>query len=166
MAYFDIVEPFLPAAEITTFAFDCDLTYAPMVLATLDTASLTVTLLIVGFILVGTDAVNVFVLLPTDAPPLVYVWHVRVIVPLVASGIWLISEVGIVQVTGEAFLVQIVPLALPNEYVSVYTFVDGVLLLLIVIVSPNSIPDVGEIEGVEAVAPSPILIFDTAVAFN
>ena len=61
---------------------------------------------------------------------------------------------------------QIVPLALPNEYVSVYTFVDGVLLLLIVIVSPNSIPDVGEIEGVEAVAPSPILIFDTAVAFN
>lgn len=76
------------------------------------------------------------------------------------------SEVGIVQLTGEAFLVQIVPVALPNEYVSVYTFVDGVLLLLIVIVSPNSIPDDGEIDGVDAVAPNPILILDTAVAFN
>ena len=63
----------LPAAEITTFAFDFDLTYAPMALATLDTASLTVTLLIVGFMLVGTDAVKVFVLLPTDVPLLVYV---------------------------------------------------------------------------------------------
>ena len=137
-----------------------------MALATEDTPSDTVTLLIDGFIDAGTDTVHVLVLLPTDVPPLVYVWHLIDSVPLVAFGIWLISDVGIVQVIGDFFFVHIVPLALPNVYVSVYTFVDGVLLFFIVIESPNSSPEDGDMEGVDAVAPDPMLIFDTDVALS
>ena len=71
---------------------------------------------------------------------------------------------GIVQLTGDFCFVQIVPVALPNVYLTVYTLLDGMESFVIVRTLPNVVPP--DSDGVDDVAAVPILILDTFVALS
>ena len=83
----------------------------------------------------GTMAVNETVLVPINVLPL-YVWHVIVQVPDVAEGTWLAKDNGTVQAADVPSPDPMVPVALPNLYVSVCVKLLDALGILIVMDEP------------------------------
>jgi hypothetical protein len=83
----------------------------------------------------GTLTVKETVFVPISVLPL-YVLQVIVQLPEVPFGIWLASESGTVQAFDVPRSLPIVPVALPNLYVKVWSKLPEALAILIVTLSP------------------------------
>jgi hypothetical protein len=81
------------------------------------------------------EEVNETVFVPISVLPL-YVLQVIVQLPEVPFGIWLASESGTVQAFDVPRSLPIVPVALPNLYVNVWSKLPEALAILIVTLSP------------------------------
>ena len=120
---------------IVTFAFDLFCMYAPNFAERPETASAIVKDEILGTTEEGTLAVKETVLVPINVLPL-YVLQVMVQVPDVPLGTWLANDKGTVQDVDVPRSLPIVPVALPNLYVKVWSNELDALGILIVIALP------------------------------
>ena len=109
--------------------------YAPNFAERPETASAIVKVEILGTTEEGTLAVKETVLVPINVLPL-YVLQVMVQVPDVPLGTWLANDKGTVQDVDVPRSLPIVPVALPNLYVKVWSNELDALGILIVIALP------------------------------